>query len=280
MLGRPSRGGALSLFAQRRGRPPAGGRRPPPGTKTIKSANPLGRGVAAFACAHRGLSAEHPENTLAAFQAAAEAGFPAIELDLRTTADGEVVVLHDAGIERTTDGNGRVADMRYDDLRRHPTAEGPVPRMDDVLSAMKDWPGLWNLEVKALRATEPTLQLLEHHHALGHAQLSSMDPRALEEARRLAPDLPRGLITLGPVDDDWLTMAKDLGCKWINADHESMDRGAVDRMHKAGFRIAAWTVNDVARARELATWGVECVITDVRLVLDGLGPLAETRPYF
>ncbi|HJQ93978.1 MAG TPA: glycerophosphodiester phosphodiesterase family protein [Candidatus Thermoplasmatota archaeon] len=236
--------------------------------------------MAAFACAHRGLSAEHPENTLAAFQAAATAGFTAIELDVRTTADNEIVVLHDAGIERTTDGNGRVADMRYDDVRRHPTPEGPIPRLDDVLSSMRDWHGLWNVEVKALRATEPALQLLEHHHAAGHAQLSSMDPRVLEEARRLAPDLPRGLISLGPVDDDYLTMAKELGCKWINADHGYMDKAAVDRMHAAGFRVGAWTVNDAARARELADWGVECVITDLRMVLEGLGPRTEARPYF
>jgi glycerophosphoryl diester phosphodiesterase len=107
-----------------------------------------------------------------------------------------------------------------------------------------------------------------------------MDPRVLEEARRLAPDLPRGLITLGPADEDYLTMAKELGCRWVNADTTYMDRAGVDRMHLAGLRVAAWTVNDAARARELATWGVECVITDVRLVLDGLGPLADPRPYF
>ena len=236
--------------------------------------------MAAFACAHRGLSAEHPENTLAAFQAAAKAGFPSIELDLRTTADGEVVVLHDAGLERTTNGNGRVADMRYDDVRRHPTPEGPVPRLDDVLSAMRDWHGLWNLEVKALKTTEPILHLLQHHDALGHAQISAMDPRVLEEARRLAPNLPRGLITLGPVDDDYRTMAKELECKWVNADHTYLTRSAVDALHAEGIRVAAWTVNDAGKARELATWGVECIITDVRLVLEGLGPLAEKRPYF
>lgn len=236
--------------------------------------------MAAFACAHRGLSAEHPENTLAAFQAAAQAGFPAIECDLRTTADGEVVVLHDAGIERTTNGNGRVADMRYDDVRRHPTPSGPVPRLDDVLSAMRDWHGLWNMEVKALRATEPLIHLLEHHHVLGHAQLSSMDPRALEESRRLAPDLPRGLICLGPVDEDTVTMATELGCRWLNADHEALDRAAVDRAHAAGLRVAVWTVNDPARSRAMAALGAECVITDTRAVQQALGPGADPKPYF
>lgn len=236
--------------------------------------------MAAFACAHRGLSAEQPENTVAAFQAAAAAGFPAVELDLRATADGEVVVLHDAGLERTTNGNGRVADMRYDDVRRHPTPAGPVPRLDDLLAAMHDWHGLWNLEVKALRATEPMVHLLEHHHALGHAQVSSMDPRVLEEARALAPDLPRGLITLGPVEDDYLTMARELGCRWVNADTQFLQRAHAKTMHDAGLRVAAWTVNDPARARDLVAWGVECVITDSRAVLAGLAPAAEPKPYF
>ena len=236
--------------------------------------------MAAFACAHRGLSAEVPENTLAAFQAAARAGFPAMELDLRMTADGEVVVLHDAGVERTTTGNGRVADMKYDEVRRYPTPAGPVPRFDDVLSAMHDWHGLWNVEVKAHRATEPAIALLRHHHALGHAQLSSMDPRALEEARAIAPDLPRGLITLGPVEEDYIMMAKELECRWINADHQFVAPKVIDRLHKEAIRLGTWTVNDVARARELSRLGVECIITDTRLVQDALAPTADPKPWF
>src|SRR5687768_2646765 len=79
---------------------------------------PAGRRlVPAFACAHRGLSGEKAENTLASFGAAVTAGFPAIEMDLRCTADGEVVVLHDAGIERTTDGRGRVDSMTWRELQ-------------------------------------------------------------------------------------------------------------------------------------------------------------------
>lgn len=235
--------------------------------------------MAAFACAHRGLSAEVPENTLAAFQAAAQAGFLAIECDLRTTADGEVVVLHDAGIERTTNGNGRVADMKYDDLRRHPTRAGPVPRLDDVLAAMHDWHGLWNLEVKADSATEGALHLLEHHHAAGHAQVSSMDLGVLATARKMAPDVPRGYIALGPVEADEVRLAVELGCRWINADHEYLDAATVDLLHGRGLRVAAWTVNDPARARMLSAWGVECVITDARAVLTAL-PARERPPWY
>jgi glycerophosphoryl diester phosphodiesterase len=236
--------------------------------------------VAAFACAHRGLSAEQPENTLAAFQAAVDAGFRGLEMDLRTTSDGEVVILHDAGLERTTNGNGRVADMKYDDVRRHPTSAGPVPRLDDALSALAAWKGLWNLEIKALAATEPAIHLLEHHGALGRAQVSSMDPRALELAHDVEPSLPRGLITLGPVEDDYLTMAKELDCRWINADHQYLAATHVQAMHKAGLRVASWTVNDPSRAVALAGLGVECIITDARPVLAALAPKASGSPSF
>ena len=245
---------------------------------TVKSQGRLPGAVAAFACAHRGLSAEQPENTLASFQAAAQAGFKAVEMDLRTTADGEVVVLHDAGLERTTNGNGRVADMTYDDVRRHPTPAGPVPRLDDLLSALKGWRGVWNLEVKAAAATEPTLRLLAHHGMLGRAQLSSMDPKVLQRAGDLVPQVPRGLITLGPVEADELRLARALGCSWVNADHTELSAPVVSRAHAAGLHVAAWTVNDAERARLLAQWGVECVITDGRDVLKALGPGA--RPFF
>jgi glycerophosphoryl diester phosphodiesterase len=238
------------------------------------------RGVAAFACAHRGLSAEFPENTLAAFQGASEVGFRAVEMDLRVTADGEVVVLHDAGIERTTDGNGRVADMRYDDLRRHPTPAGPVPRLDDVLAALSGWPGLWNLEIKADKATLPALELAAHRGTLDRTQVSSMDPRVLEAVRDEWPGVSRGLIALGPLDEDILDLSRELGCRWVNADHEFMAKPAVRAFRKAGLHVAAWTVNDPGRALELASWGVECVITDVRDVLHGLADQAPATPAF
>jgi glycerophosphoryl diester phosphodiesterase len=236
--------------------------------------------VAAFACAHRGLSAEQPENTLPAFQAAAQAGFKAVELDLHATADGEVVVLHDASLERTTQGNGRVADMKYDEVRRHPTAAGPVPRLDDLLATMHGWRGLWNLEVKAPAATAHVLDLMEHHKALGRAQVSSMDLKALRLARDHAPDVPRGLIWPGPCDGDTVKVARQAECSWVNADHEFLDAAGVSRMHAAGLHVAAWTVNDPLRARQLAQWGVECVITDTRAVLKALADGAPARPFF
>ncbi len=212
------------------------------------------------------------ENTVAAFRAAAEAGFRSVELDCRLTRDGEVVVLHDAALERTTqDGNSRVAEMRYDELRSYSTKHGPIPRLDDLFSAMDGWTGVWNLEVKALKATEPMLHLVDHHGLQDRVLVSSFDPDALARSRDLAPDIPRALIASGLIDDADLAMAKELGCRWFNASHEQLASKTVKTLRAKGFHVGAWTVNDAATARALAALGISCVITDVRTVRAALG---------
>lgn len=235
---------------------------------------------AAFAVAHRGLSAERVENTLAAFEAAVQAGFHAVELDVRATRDGEIVVLHDAGIERTSNGNGRVADMAYDELRSYTTPAGPIPRLDDVFRAMRDWHGLWNLEVKAVAATEGLLHLVAHHDLLNHVQVSSFDPRVLELARDHAPDIARALIVAGAVDVDDVRVAGELGCSWLNLDHNYLTPAVAADLRGKGFRLGAWTVNDPDKATGLARSGVEAIITDTRAVLDALPHPDTVEPWF
>lgn len=229
-----------------------------------------------YACAHRGLSSEFTENTIASFQAAAQAGFQAIELDVRLTRDGEVIVLHDASLARTTDGAARVADMRYDEVRSYSTQHGPVPRLDDVLSTLRDWRGIWNIEVKARAATEPAIHLLEHHGLADRALVTSFDPSALETARSVNDAIARGLIVMGPVEQEEIDVAGELGCAWFNADHTDLDAKAVAALRDAGLEVGAWTVNDPVRAKDLATLGASCVITDRRAVLHALD---DTVPF-
>lgn len=227
-----------------------------------------------FAAAHRGLSSLATENTVTAFRLAANAGFPAFELDLRTTRDGEVVVLHDPALERTTNGNGRVSEMTYDEMRGYTTPHGPVPRLDDLFSALQDWHGLWNLEVKALKATEPALHLADHHDLLDQSLVSSFDPRALEIARDHAPGVARALIVGGPPDLEDVKAAKELGCSWMNVHKDYLTPAVCADLGGKGFRLAAWTVNDPDIALALVQRGVECIITDVRAVHDALPPIA------
>lgn len=224
------------------------------------------RPEAPFAAAHRGLSAEVVENTIAAFQAAADAGFRAFETDLRMTQDGEVVLLHDAGLERTTGVPGRVGDMAYDEVRAHRTEAGPVPRLDDALGRFPDIH--WILECKVVAAVRPTLELVRHHGI--DATVSAVDPRALRTAREAARDVPRALIVMGGVDEMDLAEAEHLQCTWVHADARTLDARRAGLVQDAGLRLGAWTVNEPVQAEEFVAMGAQCVITDVRDVHDVL----------
>lgn len=209
---------------------------------------------------------------MAAFGAAVAAGFPAIELDLRLTKDGMVVVLHDDSLKRTAGTAGRVSDLSWSELQDLAEGSAPIPKLDDLLRTLRAWDGLWNFELKVAGAAGPVAELARHYKLGGRALLSSMNPAALEAARDDAPDMKRALIPVGPVDDEDLEAAKDLGCAWFNVDHDYLDAEDVKRFRDAGLKVGAWTVNDAGAARKLVAMGVDCVITDVRDVHAALRP--------
>ncbi len=219
--------------------------------------------------AHRGLSAKHPENTLVAFQAAVEAGFSALEFDVRVTHDKIPIVMHDANIARTTDGVGRVSDFDWDELRSHHTAAGPIPTLEEALRCVPDWSGVWNMEVKAAKAVEPAVRVIEELGLTGRVILTAMDPDALTRAKNAEPALRRGLITLGRPDLDDLEAAEATDCDWMMVDYAFITEAVAHQCHAAGMLLGAWTVNDVDEASHLATLA-DMIITDTDDVLKAI----------
>lgn len=210
--------------------------------------------------AHRGLSSEEPENTMAAFQAAISAGFDGIELDVRATHEGVVVCLHDAGIDRTTDGNGLVDDYTLAELQEYDTGVGPIP----TLAQACELPIALNVELKSKPAAEGAVAILRGRD---NTVVSAMNPEYLRHFQEHAPEIPRALITLGPPDVEDLEMARDLGCFCINVDYDFLTPQVAEMIRERGFHIGAWTVNDEMEAEQL---DCDCVITDERRVLNAL----------
>jgi glycerophosphoryl diester phosphodiesterase len=168
-------------------------------------------------------------------------------------------------MERTTDGTGKVEMLTYKDIHRFDAGGGHVPLLEDLFVLLKAWDGLYNLELKVPAAARPTVDLVKRHRLEKRVQVSSMDPKALQEVHLLAPGLPRGLICLGPPDDGDIQVAKSSGCTWLNVDHDFIDSAdEVAAWKRAGMKVAAWTVNDPGRALALVDMGVDCVITDTR----------------
>ena len=224
---------------------------------------------------HRGAAARAPENTLAGLRRAKALGCAWVEFDVRLTADGVPVLCHDAHLDRTTDGVGPVAAhtlaaVRLRDAGRRfaPAFAGErVPTLDEALSLAAQLDLGTNIEIKAERGREyaTAAAVAAAIGRLGGAApallASSFLPDALAALRAVAPKIPRGVL-FRVVPRGWARVAGRCGCVMIGADHRRLRPRRVAEIRAAGYKLAAYTVNDPARARLLFAWGVASVFSD------------------
>lgn len=225
---------------------------------------------------HRGAKGEAPENTLAGFAYARRLGVMGLELDVRLTADGELAVIHDATVDRTTDGSGVVAEFTMEGLaaldargERGEHAGWPerlgVPRLAEVLEAQRD--ARLAIEIKTddaerlERVGAALAAAIEAHGAGDRVTVTSFDPVALEIMRGLAPALPRAYI--GAYDTpEFLKTAERLGCAQADV---PLKRGSVEVVRAAqglGMRVVGWLGNTEEDLAALLDWGVDGITTD------------------
>ncbi|WP_159621003.1 glycerophosphodiester phosphodiesterase [Ruania rhizosphaerae] len=225
--------------------------------------------------AHRGNSSVAPENTLPAFAAAALAGAHMIEIDVQVAVDGSAVVIHDASVDRTTDGAGIVAEMRAKDVRHldagewfDPAYEGtPLPFFGDVVTLMLRYPELeLLLELKGAWPAEPTQALLTQVKEAGltdRVLAQSFEVEMLRTLQTLAPTMRRALL-VQEADTQALATCAELGAVACNPSSASViaDPSAATRVHEAGLQIYTWTSNEAAEWAPLVAAGVNGIITD------------------
>lgn len=221
---------------------------------------------------HRGAAARAPENTLAGFRRAAADGARWIECDVRLTADGVPVLLHDATLERTTDGSGPLAAVAWEALRERDAGAWfgsrfrgeRVPSLAEALLCCAELGLGANLELKAEDGGERELARAVAAALRAPAPpvlISSFSAAALREAARESPGTPRGLLLDG-APADGADRAATLGCASVHAAAAALDRRSAAALRARGAALLAYTVNDPARARELFALGVAAVFTD------------------
>jgi len=225
--------------------------------------------------AHRGASADAPENTLPAFELALRARADLVELDYRHARDGVPVVVHDETLDRTTDAVARWggAGLRVDArpagaLSRldaggwfHPRFRGArIPTLATALDAIRG-PAVALIERKAGDA-ETLVALLEARADLERVVVQSFDWTFLATVRAHVPQLVLGALGEGPLRPAHLERAAHLGARIVGWHHEAIRADDPAAAHAQGLRLWAYTVNDVPRARALHTCGVDGVITD------------------
>lgn len=226
--------------------------------------------------AHRGAKAYAPENTLAAFTMAARMGAPAIELDAKLCADGEVVVIHDATVDRTSDGTGRVAALTLAALRGldagawfGPQFKGErIPTLDEVFETVGRQVFI-NVELTNYASpddglVERAVKIVRRHALQSRVIFSSFHAENLRRAAALLPEVPRGLLA-GTLWRGWGARRSEWMDEAYNALHPFVfdtSRRLVERVHARGKRVHVWTVNTEAQLRRLRELGVDGVFCD------------------
>jgi glycerophosphoryl diester phosphodiesterase len=232
---------------------------------------------------HRGNAGHAPENTLESFRQAAALGVDAIELDVHLSRDGEVIVIHDASLDRTTDRTGRVDALTLPEIRRadagarftrdagasHPYRDRGigVPLLSEVMEELPDTPLL--VEIKTPRVSAALRALIEVHRAIDRCVVASFDHEAIQpfrgagfrtgcSRREAALLLPAALAGIAVRSVPYEAMC----ITWQHRGLPLPVRGYAHALSRAGVPVHIWTVDDAAFARALWRKGVAGIITN------------------
>ena len=226
--------------------------------------------------AHRGAGKLAPENTLAAFRFGASHGYRMFECDAKLSADGVVFLMHDATLDRTTNGHGIGGQQAWSALSQldaggwhsRAFAGEPLPTLENLARFCRANELLLNIEIKPTPGTERETGEVVAREAARLWQgaavpplLTSFQVDALKGAQAVAPELPRGLL-LDTLWNGWLDTALSLGCQAIVCNHALWDATTVAQVHGAGLRSLSYTVNDDWAAQRLIDLGTDGIITD------------------
>jgi glycerophosphoryl diester phosphodiesterase len=226
--------------------------------------------------AHRGGGSLAPENTLAAIRLGQSFGYRAHEFDVKLALDGTAVLMHDATLDRTTGTKGRAADMTLAELKKldaggwH-SAEfrgETIPTFEEAAKLLRSKATMAHIEIKptpgfdsatGARVAELTAKYWDGADV--SPIFSSFSFEALVAARAAAPQIPRGWLIDTFTDADWDRL-KDLDCTSVHTSWKTISPARIRELRDAGYQVMIYTVNDVAKARELLNAGASGLFTD------------------
>ena len=234
--------------------------------------------------AHRGAGDLAPENTLAAFRLGASHGYRMFECDVKLSADGVPFLMHDATLQRTTNGLARLGSAASMVGGDHPWgalsqldagswhsrayAGEPLPSFEAIARYCLASGYFLNIEIKPTPGLERQTGEAVAQHAARLWQgaavpplLTSFKPDALDAARQAEPGLPRGLL-LHSLPKGWREIAVELECVAVICNHALWDKASVAQARDAGLRTLSYTVNDEWAAQRLLDLGTDTIITD------------------
>ncbi|GIZ09126.1 glycerophosphodiester phosphodiesterase family protein [Flavobacterium sp. UMI-01] len=215
---------------------------------------------------HRGAKGHAPENTVIGFQKALELGVDAVELDVHLSLDGEIVVIHDETVDRTTNGNGFVNQMTLTNLQKLTIEDkARIPSLIEVLDVI-DKKCLVNIELKGKGTAIPVVDLIQkyvsnHQWSYHDFIISSFDWEMLVQAQQRNTYIPIAVLTEEAIEKA-LAFAKKIKANAINPDYQLLHADNVARIQQEGFQLFPWTVNEFEAIAKMKKWKVDGIISD------------------
>ncbi|HPT84038.1 MAG TPA: glycerophosphodiester phosphodiesterase [Limnochordia bacterium] len=223
--------------------------------------------------AHRGYSGKAPENTMAAFELALAAGADGIELDVHLTKDGEIVVIHDETVDRTTDGTGRISSYTLEDLKKLDAGSwyGPefagetVPTLRQVLDLLKGKDVLLNIEIKTGLGFEPMneklVALLDKYDRWERTIISSFNHYALAHIIGLKPQSRTAILYMSALVNPWV-YAKSIGATILHPYYHGVIPEIITAAQQNGMMVNVWTVDEEADVERMKQCRVDGIVTN------------------
>jgi glycerophosphoryl diester phosphodiesterase len=241
----------------------------------------IGRQILPVVVAHRGASASYPENTLASFQGAIDAGADIVELDVRLSADGVPVIMHNAEVDATTDGSGWVHELTLAELKRLDASRGrgsraEIPTLEEAFRFLSGKAGI-NVEIKNMpgepafdspreAAAEQVVILLDRIGFDGPMLVSSFNWLSIERVKELEPQVPTGFLTIGPFDPyACLVYVRSRGHDYVLPQVPAvLDAGEafIRAAHDDGVLVGTWVMDEPEGLERLFAIGVDAVATN------------------
>lgn len=216
--------------------------------------------------AHRGASGYEPENTIRSFEKAVEMGADMVELDVYVCATGELVVIHDPTVDRTTNGHGKVEEMSLRQLARLDAGKGEhVPTLQDVFDVINRRCAI-NIELKGNGTARPVAELIREyvqHRGWSYDDfvVSSFDHHELLAFHNKLPAVKIGAL-LEAIPYKYASFGQDIGAHYVILYYESVNQEFVDDAHKRGMQVLVYTVNDPETIQAMKALGVDGLISN------------------
>lgn len=216
--------------------------------------------------AHRGAKAYEPENTLQAFQKALDLNSDGIELDVHVSSDGQIIVIHDETIDRTTNEKGLVNSFSLSELKSFLIdGKHQIPTLKEVFDLVNK-KCLINIELKGLGTPSKVVALIEDYISekkwnYNHFIISSFEWNMLEETSNLNPNIPIGVLTEEDLSKA-LAFAEKIKAKAIHPDFQLLNENNVLQMQDKGFLVLPWTVNSEEDIQKVKSYKVNGIISD------------------